>query len=810
MKFTWGWLKDHLETDADMGAVVDALSMLGLEVENVEDKRDALAPFTIARILEAKPHPNADNLRLCRVDTGQGEVEVVCGAPNAEAGLVGVFAPVGAYVPGIDLTLSEAEIRGVVSRGMLCSEREMMLSDEHDGIIALPEDAPLGESFAAWGGYDDPVIEIAITPNRGDCLGVRGIARDLAAAGYGALKPLKIAKITPKGKSAVAWKIDLPKGKESLCPRIAGRGFRGLKNGDAPLWMQRRLRLVGQRPISALVDITNYIMLDLGRPLHAYDAGRIQGDSLTVRLAKKGEKFAALNEKTYTLDDTMLVLADGAGVDGLAGIMGGARTSVDEATTDIFLEMAIFDAVSVAMTGRKLNLHSDSRYRFERGLDASALDWALDYITQMVLDICGGEASDVEMAGVEMAGKGVDSRTAITYHPAKCEALTSVAIAPKQQQQILTALGFTIKADKTAWQVIPPPWRGDIVGAADLVEEVVRISGYDQIPELSLPQKTDGYQAAVSPAQKRPFLLRRLMAARGLHEVVGFTFIDAPSAARFGGGGAALHVVNPISTDLAVMRPSLLAGLLNVAAANGARGEHNCAVFEFGAIFTDDTPEGQANMLGGLRRGMTAPREWTASTRAVDWLDAKADALAALGALGVKPDNLQIRTDAPEWYHPGQSGTLNQGKAVLAHFGTIHPAIAKHHELDDGGMRGGLVGFEVLVDAVPLPRQKTAQRQAAALSPYQAVSRDFAFVVDAELPAEQLLRAINGAGKPLIREAVVFDIYVGKGIPQGKKSMAVAATFQPTKATLTEAEIEATANAIIAAVAKHCGGELRA
>lgn len=804
MKFTWGWLKDHLETDADMGAVVDALSMLGLEVENVEDKRDALAPFTIARIVEAKPHPNADNLRLCRVDTGKGEVEVVCGAPNAETGLVGVFAPVGAYVPGIDLTLTEAEIRGVVSRGMLCSEREMMLSDEHDGIIALPEDAPLGASFAQWGGYDDPVIEIAITPNRGDCLGVRGIARDLAAAGYGALKPLKTAKITPKGKSAVAWKIDLPKGEESLCPRIAGRGFRGLKNGDAPLWMQRRLNLVGQRSISALVDITNYIMLDLGRPLHAYDAGRIKGGALHVRFAKKGEEFAALNEKTYTLDDTMLVLADGVGVDGLAGIMGGARTSVDEATTDIFLEMAIFDAVSVAMTGRKLNLHSDSRYRFERGLDASALDWSMDYITQMVLDICGGEASEVEMAG-----KGVKPREAITYDPAKCEQLTSVAIAPKQQQQILTALGFTIKESKNAWQVTPPPWRGDIVGAADLVEEVVRISGYDQIPELSLPPQADGYQAAVDLAQKRPFLLRRLMASRGLHEVVGFTFIDAAAAARFGGGASALHVVNPISTDLAVMRPSLLAGLLNVVAANGARGEHNCAVFEFGAIFTDDSPEGQANILGGLRRGMTASREWTESARPTDWLDAKADALAALAVLGVKTDNLQIRTDAPEWYHPGQSGTLNQGKAVLAHFGTIHPAFAAHHELDDGGMRGGLVGFEVLVDAVPLPRQKTAQRQAAELSPYQAVSRDFAFVVDAELSAEQLLRAINGAGKPLIREAVVFDVYAGEGIPQGKKSMAVAATFQPTKATLTEAEIEAIANAIIAAVAKHCGGALR-
>ena len=802
MKFTWSWLKDHLATDAEMAVILDALPMLGLEVESVTDRADALKPFHIARIVKAEPHPNADSLRVCQVDTGNGMVEVVCGAPNAAAGLVGVFAPVGAYVPGIDLTLTEADIRGVTSRGMMCSEREMMISDEHDGIISLPEDAPIGASFAAYAGYDDPIIEIAITPNRADCLGVRGVARDLAAAGYGELKPLSDHNIDAKGKSDISWKLDLPAVQQQLCPLVTGRTFRGLTNGASPKWMQQRLSAVGQRPISALVDITNYVMLDLGRPLHAYDADRIKGDTLTIRLAKAGEEMTALNEKTYALNDTMLVIADADGADDLAGIMGGERTGVTDTTSKMFLEIAVFDPVSVAMTGRGLNIHSDARYRFERGLDVTSPDWAMDYVSQMVLDICGGEASEIDRKG-----GGADWQRQISYRPDRAEELTSVVIAPDKQRHILTTLGFSISDDGDQWQVMPPPWRGDIVGSADLVEEVVRVSGYHLIPELSLPRDRVVSQPAVSDEQKRPIVLRRLMAGRGLSEAVSFTFLDAATAEKYGGGAEALRLVNPISTDLSVMRPSLIPILLNVAARNQARGEGDVGVFEIGPVFTGDAPEDQHLVLAGVRSGMLAPREWTGSARPVDWLDAKADAIAALAALGVRVDALQVRTDAPEWYHPGQSGTLNQGKVTLARFGTIHPAFLAAHDLDDH--KGAVAGFEVMLDAVSMPRKKSTQRPMAQLSAFQPVGRDFAFLLDEAVTAENLIRAMKGAGKPLVTEVTVFDVYAGKGIPEGKKSVALSVTLQPTKATLTEAEIEAASAAIIAAVDKHCGGVLR-
>ena len=799
MKFTWSWLNDHLDTDADMSAILDVLPMLGLEVESVVDRSQALAPFTIARIVTAEPHPNADSLRVCQVDTGDGMVEVVCGAPNAVAGLVGVFAPVGAYVPGIDLTLTEAEIRGVSSRGMMCSEREMMISDEHDGIISLATDAPIGSSYAAWAGLDDPVIEIAITPNRADCLGVRGIARDLAAAGYGTLKPLKSEPVVAKGKSAISWQLDLPSDQAYLCPRIVGRSFSGLSNGVSPKWMQQRLEAVGQRVISALVDITNYIMLDLGRPLHAYDADRVKGETLTVRLAKSGENMTALNEKTYQLDDQMLVIADADGADDLAGIMGGERTGVTDDTTTMFLEIAIFDQVSVAMTGRKLNIHSDARYRFERGLDATSPDTTIDYVSAMICAICGGTASELTAQG-----EGADWQRQIGYRPERCVDLTGVSVAADKQKTILETLGFSIEDANPMWHVAPPPWRGDIVGAADLVEEIIRVSGYDAIPELPLPRQRVVSQPAVNAEQKRPIMLRRLMAGRGMSETVSFTFVDAATAQRYGGGSSALHLVNPISTDLAVMRPSLIPVLMDVVARNQARGESDIAVFEIGPIFVDDTPTGQHPVLAGIRHGMTAGREWTGSARPVDWLDAKADAMAALAAMGIKTEALQTRTDAPEWYHPGQSGTLNQGKMVLARFGTMHPAYMDAHDV-----KGPAAGFEVLLDAVPIPRQKSSQRALANLSPYQQVGRDFAFVLNQDVTSEKLIRAVRGAGKPLVTEVTVFDVYAGKGIADGQKSVALAVTLQPMKATLTEAEIEAVSQAIISAVEKHCGGVLR-
>ena len=799
MKFTWSWLKDHLETDADMETVIERLSMLGLEVESIENKGESLAPFTIARIVSTAKHPEADKLQVCQVDTGSEIIEVVCGAPNARGGLVGVFAPVGAYVPGIDLTLTQAEIRGVTSNGMMCSEREMLLSDEHDGIIELAADAPIGEAFAPWAGLDDPVIEIAITPNRADCLGVRGVARDLAAAGLGRLKPLAEVEVKAEGSSAVSWAIDLPADMAHLVPRVSGRSFTGVSNDAAPRWMQQRLEAVGQRPISALVDITNYVMIDLGRPLHAYDIDKINGDTLTIRLAHAGEEVEALNEKTYTLDETMLVIADADGADDLAGIMGGQRTGVSDTTKAMFLEMAIFDPISVATTGRKLNIHSDARFRFERGLDVVSPDTLMDYVSRLVLDTCGGKASEIVSAG-----QGADWQRQIAFDPARVEQLTAVTIEASRQHSILTDLGFVIDDAATPWQVTPPPWRGDIDGAADLVEELVRINGYDAIPEVSLPRLSVVAAPAVTAAGKRPHTLRRLPAGRGMMEAVTFSFLDQATAERFDGGDAALRLVNPISTDLDTMRPSIMPNLLAAVARNAARGEADAAMFEIGPVFPGDAAEDQRIHATGLRHGITAPREWNGTSRNVDWADAKADAMAVLAALGVNTASLQTVAEAPAWYHPGQSGALCQGRKVLAVFGAVHPAT-----LDAFDLRGPAAGFEVVLEDVALPKAKGPARPLAELPPFQPVQRDFAFIIDEDVTAEALLRAIRGAGKPLLADASVFDVYAGKGIDPGRKSLAVAVTLQPVKATLKEEEIEAISAAIIAAVEKHCGGTLR-
>ena len=800
MKFTWSWLNDHLDTDADMATILDALPMLGLEVEEVVDQSASLKPFTIAKITAASKHPNADSLQVCTVDTGNGTIEVVCGAPNARAGMVGVFAPVGSYVPGIDLTLTEAEIRGVTSNGMMCSEREMMLSDEHDGIIELDDDAPLGASFAEYAGLNDPMIEIAITPNRADCLGVRGIARDLAAAGLGTLKPLKDVAVDAKGESPITWKIDLDDAHQHLAPLVAGRCFSGVQNGASPKWMQHRLNAVGQRPISALVDITNYIMLDLGRPLHAYDADKVHGGALIIRLAKDGEEFTALNEKTYTLDSTMLTIGDAEGADDLAGIMGGERTGVSDATTNMFLEIAVFDPISIATTGRKLNLNSDARYRFERGLDVTSPDSTMDYVSALVFEICGGTASQVHRVG-----NGADWQREIAFRPSRTAALTAVEIDPAAQANTLETLGFTVTQNSADdWTVAPPPWRGDIVGAADLVEEITRIHGFDAIPEVPLPRLAVVSAPAVDAAQKRPHTIRRLLASRGMMEAVTFSFLDAKTARQFGGGDASLTLVNPISADLDTMRPTIMPNLLASLMRNSARGESDAAIFEVGPIFPGDGADDQRTSATGLRHGKTADREWTGTARAVDWADARGDAMAVLAALGVNTASLQTVAEAPEWYHPGQSGALCQGRNVLAYFGAIHPAV-----LDNFDLKGPAAGFEIILEDVNLPKAKGPARPLAQLSPYQQVSRDFAFMLKRDVTAEKLLRAIKGAGKPLVSDAVVFDVYQGKGIADDEKSVAVGVTLSPTKATLTEDEIEATSKAIIEAVAKHCGGVLR-
>ena len=799
MKFTRDWLYDHLDTARPLEEILEALPMLGLEVESFDDPAQRLASFTIAEVISAEQHPDADRLRVCMVNTGSGDpVQVVCGAPNARAGMKGVFAPVGAWVPGIELELKAGSIRGQDSNGMLCSEREMMISDEHDGIIELAADAPLGESFAGFAGLDDPVIEIAITPNRADCLGVRGVARDLAAAGYGTLKPLDTSAHDGGFDSPVRWRLDL-EGAGHLCPLITGIAFRGVTNGPSPDWMARRLTAIGQRPISALVDITNYVMFDLGRPLHAYDTAKIHGDELIVRQADGGEPFAALNEKTYQMQPGMITIGDAEGVDDLAGVMGGERTGVSETTTEMFLEIAVFDPISVATTGRKLNLNSDARYRFERGLDSESPNWTAGHLARMVTSICGGEASMPVTAG-----PGVDWQRSIFLASGKVEALTGMIVEAGEQQRILEALGFTVSAATGGCDVAPPPWRGDIDGAADLVEEIARIRGFDHLPMAHLPRDEVVAKPSLSPAQARLFRLRRALAGRGLMEAVTFSFLGEADAMRFGGGGAALTLVNPISADLSVMRPSILPNLLAATARNQDRGESDAAMFEVGPVFLGDAPEDQCTAASGLRHGGTAPREWHGAKREVDVFDARADAEAALSALGIKLAGVQVRTGGPDWFHPGRCGQLVQGRTTLASFGEVHPSVA-----DACGLRGRAVGFEIHVDDVPMPKSKGPARQLLSLSVYQPVTRDFAFIVDTQITAGDLMKAVKSGAGPLMTDMRVFDLYEGTNIGEGKKSIAVTITLTPTRATLTEAEIESISAEIVKIAGKNCGAELR-
>ncbi len=798
MKFTRDWLFDHLATDRPLDEILDILPMLGLEVECYTDRSAALTSFTIAEVISAKQHPNANKLRVCMVNTGSGDpVQVVCGAPNARAGMKGVFAPAGAYVPGIDLKLKSGKIRGEASNGMLCSEREMELSDEHDGIIDLPSDAPVGAAFAPYAGLDDPIIEIAITPNRADCLSVRGVARDLAAAGYGSLKEVDFSPHDGAFDSPITWNIDADA--RAFCPRISGCAFRGLRNGTSPAWMAQRLTAIGQRPISALVDITNYVMIDLGRPLHAYDINKITGDSLTIRAAGDGEMMTALNEKEYKLDAGMFIIADAHGADDLAGIMGGERTGVSETTTDMFLEVAIFDPISVATTARKLNINSDARHRFERGLDVTSPDWVQGHIARLVTSICGGEASYVTTAG-----EGAQWQREITLDADKVKRLTGMDVPAADQVAILESLGFNVAAGDGEWTVSPPPWRGDIDGAADLVEEIGRIHGYEHLPMDHLPREHVVAQPSLNPAQARQFRLRRALASRGLMEAVTFSFLSGPQAAAFGGGAANLTLVNPISADLSVMRPSILPNLMAAAARNQDRGEADVNLFEVGPVFLGDAPDDQRTACSGIRHGTTAIREWHGSQRKVDVFDAKADAEAALAALGVRTGGLKVSVGGADYLHPGRSGQLVQGRTVLASFGEIHPKI-----LDDFGLRGVAVGFEMHLDDVPLPKAKGPARTLLTMSVFQPVTRDFAFIVDSETVAGDLLKAVRSGAGPLLSDSAVFDVYQGENIEAGKKSVAVTITLSPSKATLTDDEIDQISNSVIKLAETNCGAVLR-
>jgi phenylalanyl-tRNA synthetase beta chain len=804
MKFTLAWLKQHLHTDAPLDAIVDKLTMIGLEVEAVEDKTKLLAPFTIAHVLEAKQHPNADRLRVCMVDTGSGDpVQVVCGAPNARSGMKGVFSPPGSFIPGKNITLGVGNIRGVESRGMLVSEAELLISDDHDGIIELPSAAPVGESYARWARLDDPAIEINLTPNRPDCTGVHGIARDLAAAEIGTLKAHEIKPVKGALPCPVSVKLDFGTTR-SLCPAFALRLVRGVKNGPSPEWLQRRLTAIGLRPINTLVDITNFITFDRGRPLHVFDAAKVQGD-LVVRRAKPGESFLALDGKTYALDDSMCVIADAKGVESLAGIMGGEATGCSESTTDVLIESALWDALNIAQTGRKLGINSDARYRFERGVDPEFTVPGLELATEMVLELCGGTASEITLAGDPHAPERV-----IEFPPTEVTRLAGVKIETGEVRRVLDKLGFEAVGESTL-TVTVPSWRPDVEGKADLVEEVVRIVGLDRVPSTPFDRGDAPRKPVLTPLQMRTRKAKRALASRGLVEAVTYSFIGKKQAELFGGGAPELALANPIAAELSDMRPSLIPGLVLAAQKNADRGFSDTALFEVGQIFTGERPQHQVTAAAGVRRGLAKPsgagRHWSSKTADVDVFEAKADALAVLTAAGAPPQALQVVPGGPAWFHPGRSGTIQIGpQAVLGHFGELHPRV-----LDALDASGPLVAFEVILERIPAAKAKaTRAKPALELSPFQPVQRDFAFVVERDVKAADIIKAAQGADRKLITGISVFDVYEGPGIDPGKKSVAIAVTLQPRERTLTDQEIDALAAKIIAEVTKRTGSVLRA
>lgn len=800
MKFTLSWLKDHLDTDASLDEIVEKLTMIGLEVESVDDKA-VLKPFVIAKVLSAEQHPDADRLRVLSVDTGTGDpVQVVCGAPNARAGLIGAFAAPGTYVPGIDVTLSIGKIRGVESYGMMCSERELELSDEHNGIIELPEDAPVGVSYATWAKLDDAVIEINLTPNRPDATSVHGIARDLAAAGLGTLKNDAVAPVKGEGACPIKVTIEAP----DLCPGFAVRLVKGVKNGPSPKWMQQRLIAIGLRPINALVDITNYLTFDRGRPLHVYDAKKVVGD-IVVRRAHDGETLVALDGRTYTLNSQMCTIADAEGADSIAGVMGGEHTGSDEDTTDVLIESALWEPLNVARTGRALGIITDARYRFERGVDPEFMVPGLDLATQMVLDLCGGTPGEAQVVGY--AGH---QPKVVTFPFAEVKRLTGIEVSADESRAILTRLGFTPKGDGEVIEVTVPSWRPDVDGKADIVEEVMRIHGVDNIAPQPLTSHDAVNGRILTQLQIRTRNARRALAVRGMMEAVTWSFIPAKHAELFGGGATALKLSNPIAADMSDMRPSLLPGLISAAQRNADRGFADVALFEVSGTYEGDTPDKQRRVAGGVRRGTAKlegqGRHWAGNAASVNVYDAKADALAALEAAGAPVERLQIEAGGPAWYHPGRSGTIKLGpKVVLGTFGEFHPKT-----LEALDVSGPLCGFEVFIDAIPEAKAKpTRTKPKLELSPFQAVRRDFAFVVDKTVEVASLTRAAGSVDKKLITDVRVFDIFEGASVGADKKSVAIEVAIQPLERTLTDEDFEALARKIVDNVAKQTGGVLR-
>ncbi|MGA7384821.1 MAG: phenylalanine--tRNA ligase subunit beta [Methylocella sp.] len=810
MKFTLSWLKDHIETDAPLDRIVATLTKIGLEVEHVDDKALALKDVVIACVVEAKPHPNAGRLRVCLVDAGGAAlVQVVCGAPNARAGMKSVFAAPGAYIPGKKITLGKGVIRGVESNGMLCSGAELELSDDHDGVLDLPDAAPVGAAYAQWASLDDPVVEIDLLPNRPDAAGINGIARDLAAAGLGKLKSEAEAPVAGGFSCPVAVRLDFAPRDAHLAPAFALRLVQGVRNGQSPDWMQRRLKAIGLRPINALVDITNYLTFDRARPLHVFDAKKVKGN-LTVRRAKPGEELTALDGRTYRLDADNVVIADDAGVESLAGIMGGQASGCDAATTDVLIESALWDPANIARSGRRLGIHSDARYRFERGVDPAFCLPGLELATRLVVEFCGGVVSQITLAGrIPRPGRR------IMFPWSEVKRLTGLDLDSSDMAGILESLGFEL-ADfaGTAGEVVVkvPSFRPDVDGTADLVEEIVRIAGLDRVPPVQMPGACGQHLAGplLTPLQKRVRSAKRALAANGLVEAVTWSFVSRQRALMFGGGASSLSLANPIAAELSDMRPSLLPGLIAAAQRNADRGHGDVALFEVGQIFLSDGAEGQKIAASAIRRGMAKEkgtgRHWSMPPAGVDLYDAKADAFALLSALGVPPRGLQLISGGPAWFHPGRSATLQLGpKNVIGTFGEIHP-----RNLQALGAEGPVAGFELLLNDIPAPKSRsTKTKPKLELTEFMPVQRDFAFLADRTVKAADIVKAAASAEPALVADAGVFDVYEGKGIPEGKKSVAISVTLQPREKTLTDADIDAAAGRIVAEVAKKTGASLR-
>jgi phenylalanyl-tRNA synthetase beta chain len=807
MKFTLSWLKDHLETEASLEEICERLTAIGLEVEDVDDKA-AYKPFVIAKILTAEKHPEADRLKVLSVDAGDGKpVQIVCGAPNARAGMIGALARPGTYVPGIDVTLSVGKIRGVESHGMMCSEKELNLSEDHNGIIDLPEDAPVGTSFASYAGLDDPIIEINLTPNRPDCTSVFGIARDLAASGLGTLKTRKAPAFKVEGETPHQVKLEL---EDHLCPGFAYRLVRGVKNGPSPKWMQQRLLAIGLRPISALVDVTNYMTFDQGRPMHVFDADKVHG-TLVVRRAKDGEEILALDTHTYKLNPDNVVISDDNGPESIGGIMGGEHSGCDENTVNVLIESALWDPINIAKTGRAHGIITDARYRFERGVDPEYMVPGLERTAELVLDMCGGVAAEAKVEGYKGHQKKV-----VDFPYSEVKRLTGLTVSNDESRQILTALGFEVLSgdDKVA-KVSVPSWRPDVDGKADLVEEVMRMFGVDKIKPEPLPPTGSVNGKILTTLQIRTRSARRALASRGMMEAVTWSFIPAEHARLFGGGSETLKLVNPIAADMSDMRPSLLPGLLTAAQRNADRGFGDVAIFEVSGTYEADTPEGQRRVAGGVRRGTAsiagAGRMWSNGAKGggkpVDVFDAKADALAVLEACGIPMSNVQIEQGGPEWYHPGRSGTIKAGpKVTLGTFGEFHPKT-----LEALDVSGTLCGFEIYVDALPEPKKKaTRTKPALELSPFQMVKRDFAFVVEKAVEAGAIIKAATSADRKLITGVNVFDIFEGASVGEGRKSVAIEVLIQPSDKTLTDEDFDALTKKIVGNVEKSTGGTLRA